>query len=64
MLIHDNHAEKPKGLTCSRPASSPADLRPPHTEDRSYRTEEATALLLLRSKKAFYLQKKRAHSTP
>ncbi|WP_298527771.1 hypothetical protein, partial [uncultured Porphyromonas sp.] len=64
MLIHDNHAEKPKELTCSRPASSPPDLRPLHTEDRSYRTEEAKALLLLCGKKAFYLQKKRAYSTP
>ena len=64
MLIHSDHAEKPKGLTCSRPASSPPDLRPPHTEDRSYCTEEAKALLLLCDKKAFYLQEKRAHSSP
>ena len=64
MLIHSDHAEKPKELTCSRPASSLPDLRPPCTEDRSYRTEEATVLLLLCGKKTFSLQKKRAHSTP
>ena len=47
MLIHDNQVEKPKGLTCSRPASLSPDLRPPHTKDRSFHTEEAKALLLL-----------------
>ena len=64
MLIRDNHAEKPKELTCSRPTSLSPDLRPPHTKDRSYRTEEAKALLLLCGKKSFSLREKRAHSTP
>ena len=64
MLIHDNHAEKPKELTCSRPASSPPDLRPPHTEGSSYRTEEAIILLLLCGKKAFDLRAKGAYFNP